>query len=158
MLISTLIFLSIATFIITYVFIKVFVNPSSGRNFEKEMQMRFASDPAYAAYFAANPKAALEEALTKYKGRPFQFPPGVNVKVMEHNDNDIYVMFPRPPGEPAVSPLDRIVGFLDESRTYGLFMGSLEGIWWRMGLENGSCMSDIWAEVEAVKKNRPLKC
>jgi hypothetical protein len=125
-------------------------------NFELDF-LNKVRDPTFYSKLKGNPKRVLQEEISQHIGRDFAFSDDVRVLVVEERPNDIHLMIPsqKPPGK---GPLDQVIEALGEDKTFGLFMGNLDGIWWRLGLHNGSCMSDVMNEIREVKSRKCIKC
>lgn len=132
---------------------------SVGRNFELEFLQK-VKDPLFLNRLEENPKRVLEEEISRYTGETFQFSDNVNVKVLQEDPNDLYLLIPPEEGLPndGNSPLEQVLNVLDEKETYGLFQGNLQSFWWRLGLHNGSCIADILKEIQTVNNRKCLSC
>lgn len=132
---------------------------SVGRNFELEFLQK-VKDPLFLNRLEENPKRVLEEEISRYTGETFQFSDNVNVKVLQEDPNDLYLLIPPEEGLPndGNSPLEQVLNVLDEKETYGLFMSYLENIWWRLGVSPGSCIADIKREIQIINSRKCLSC
>ena len=111
--------------------------------------------------FLKNPKKMLEDFYSENLGYTVTFP-DINIIPIEENPKTLYVLIPELKGKEVrplnPSPLERMVILNNSIATYGMYMNTLDGIWWRLGLHNGSCLKDIYNEVKKVKNTDKLLC
>jgi len=126
------------------------------RNFELEF-LKKVQDPEFYDKLLRDPKVVLEKQLSKYLKRPFTFDENVNVRVIQEEPNDLYLLIPSRRELPIDGgPLNQIMDALNEKTTWGLFMSNYRGIWWRLGTHAGSCISDINDEVDRIYQGTQL--
>ena len=150
----------IVIMIIVFAFAFSSIEPccTTNKNFELEFLEKL-KDVVFLEQLENNPKDVLEEELSKYTGRPFAFNDNVKVKLIHENEDTLYLLIPQDEPLPVSgSPLEKVLGTLNEPETYGLFMSNLNGMWWRLGLHNGSCIKDINNEIQMVENRKCLIC
>lgn len=139
------------------------VSQSTAPSFEKELLEKLRNDPQLLIDLETNTKATLEKELSEYLGYPFVFRPEVNVELIHEDPNTLHLILPSdlssdmsalPSGN---SALDDVLNALKPKIVYGTLMGSLKSVFWRVGVDKGSCYSDILAELDRIKAGTQLQ-
>ncbi len=153
----------IVILILIIILVMVIVAPQRpcvlNKNFERQFLQKL-HDPDFLELLNQSPKFILETEISQYLGQEFRFSDNVNVKVLQEDPDDLYIMIPTSDtfNTRILTPLEQVVNALNEKETYGLFMGEFEDIWWRLGVHRGGCITDIKNEIERIKRRRCLIC
>lgn len=164
-----MILIGIVIIIIIMIIYKLFTNNkiNSQYNFEKDLLNRLTNDLQFREEFLKNPKDKLQLLLSQKYGN-IVLPPQLKVQLIMEDPNILYVLVPpyRSSNNSSNNPsnnssnfsaLEYILNILNENKTYGMFMGYYNNIFWRYGIHNGSCIKDIQNEVDNVYAGRQFQ-
>jgi hypothetical protein len=127
--------------------------PNKFNDFEYIFMEKLKYNSEFRKQFFNYPKETLENLLSQFYGRKILLNNDTVVIPINENSNYLYISVP-PYMDQTVSQkfnkqsaLEEILSILGPNKFYGMFVGELNNIWFRIGLHEGSSKSDAFKEI-----------